>query len=136
MADEKKAPWFKFWMRNKNNFDAMTDEQAGKTLKALLNYYDSGEEPQNLGPWEKATFNNMRQELDECTKSYQTRVEKNRANGEKGGRPPKEKPTGYLENPAGYSHKPNGFSKGSIDAGTEILKQDFRSKAHFSVKSL
>ena len=68
MTDEKKAPWFKFWMRNKNNFDAMTDEQTGKTLKALLNYYDTGEEPQNLDPWENATFNNMRQELDECAK--------------------------------------------------------------------
>lgn len=126
MTDKKKAPWFKFWMRNKNNFDAMTDEQAGKTLKALLNYYDTGEEPQNLDPWENATFNNMRQELDECAKSYQARVERNRTNGEKGGRPPKENQVGSFQNPVGYIQKPTVFSETTQDAGTEVLKQNFR----------
>ena len=82
----------------------LSDEDAGKIFKALLAYADNREEPQLDGGL-RAVFAMMQNQIDRDREKYEETCEKRRANGEKGGRPPKAK--AQTEN----QKKPNGFSE-------------------------
>lgn len=90
--------------------DSLTDEQAGKLIKAIVKY-------QNTGAYEKGEFwldilmHPFICQFNRDLEKYENVVNRNRNNGSKGGRPkekeeePKEtqrnpkKPTGLFENP-------------------------------------
>ena len=78
----------------------MTDEQAGKLLKAILTYVN-GNEPEFDDPVAMVAFQPIRMQLERDHQSYVNIVTRNRENGRKGGRPKKtqENPVGYLGNP-------------------------------------
>ena len=67
-------------------FGALTDEEAGRVLKALISYRNRGEAAE-LGKAEQIVFCIIRQDIDAAI----SRAEICRANGRKGGRPRKEK---------------------------------------------
>ncbi|MBO7172145.1 MAG: hypothetical protein J6V52_04240 [Bacteroidaceae bacterium] len=110
----------------------LSDEDAGKIFKALLAYADNREEPQLDGGL-RAVFAMMQNQIDRDREKYEETCEKRRANGEKGGRPPKAK--AQSENQT----KPNGFSEKQTkhdtdtdtekDTETDIEKESKKEKA-------
>jgi len=84
----------------------LSDAEAGKLFKALLEYADSGQDPQLEGSL-YAVFAIMQNQLDRDTEKYVQKCERLRQNGSKGGRPVRDKePNGNQEKPNGYPKKP------------------------------
>ena len=94
--------------------DLLTDEQAGKFIKAVLHYEADMDLPE-LDGVTAMVFSFVRQKLDRDAKKYDEICEKRRIIGAKGGRQKKanssddnqEKPNGFEEN----QKKPIGFLK-------------------------
>lgn len=82
------ASWFKMKARHYEAFAAVSDEQAGKAIKAALAYLNTGELSQ-LDGVEALLFGVLKPDIDESVAAYQKRCEANRENGKLGGRPPK-----------------------------------------------
>lgn len=87
------------------SIELMTDEEAGMILRAIKAYWTETDYqlPREL----QFAFLPIKQAFDRDWESYIKTVEKNRENGQKGGRPKKsdqnqdkpKKPTGFSENP-------------------------------------
>ena len=73
-------------------FEALPDETAGKLIKHLLQYV-SDLDPKSNDAMVNLAFIPLRQSLKRDLKKYESYLEKQRANGAKGGRPPKPKET-------------------------------------------
>lgn len=65
---------------------ALSDEEKGRFLMALINYEKYGELPMNDTKVEMA-FSLIKEKLDTDIVSYQIRCDTNAKNGKKGGRP-------------------------------------------------
>lgn len=65
-----------------------SDDEIGRMVKAMLTYAETGEVPQFDGN-ERFIWPTLKAQIDRDEAAYQERCEKNRANGAKGGRPPK-----------------------------------------------
>jgi len=91
----------------------MTDEQAGKLLKAILTYVN-GSEPEFDDPVAMVAFQPIRMQLERDHQSYVNIVTRNRENGRKGGRPKKTQ-----ENPVGYLGNPDKPKKADTDKDTD-----------------
>lgn len=95
-----KPSWFKLWLHHRPLFDAVSDEVAGRVLKAAFYYLAAGMVPP-MDQLESVLFSAIRADIDEAQSDYMLKVE----NGKKGGRPRKddnEKPlvsSGYLHLP-------------------------------------
>ncbi len=87
-------------------YKRLSDTEFGRAVRAVLQYVEDGTEP-NLPGKESIMFDVLREQVERDRKSYDKRVEAQRENGSKGGRPRKnQKPKethGFLENPT----KPN-----------------------------
>lgn len=84
----------------------LTDEEAGKLFKALLNYAGQGEEPELEGSL-YAVFLIIRNQIDRDAEKYEKKCERLRKNGSKGGRPSgKSTPEGNQE-PEASPEEPN-----------------------------
>lgn len=96
MVDKKSA--FKIYGSYAEQVNTLTDSEAGRLFKALVNY-KNGEEPKNLSGMEQIAFLFIRQQMDYDCEKYERRCEQNRKNGMKGGRPRKgvKKIEGVLE---------------------------------------
>jgi hypothetical protein len=81
----------------------LTDEQAGRLLKAVFAYQNRGEDP-SCDPLVQMAFSFMQSFFDESNSRYAEKVKANQENGKRGGRP--KKGEGYLGNPK----NPVGFS--------------------------
>lgn len=66
----------------------MTDEQIGRTIRAALNYCESGSTPdlQALDKIEQASFKRLCNNIDEAAESYRARSKAGQENGKQGGR--------------------------------------------------
>ena len=100
----------------------MTDEQAGKLLKAILAYVN-GQPPELDDPVVLVAFQPARQQLDRDHEAYLRILERNKENGKKGGRPKKtqqnpENPVGYL----GTQANPSKPKKADTDTDTDTDK--------------
>ena len=124
-SEEKKS--FKLYNDYKKHFDQMTDEDAGKVIKAILAYVNFEDFPELDGAAGMA-FSFIEAQLDRDRIAYDRKCETNKANGSKGGRPPKkieevpaekEEPRETEENPK----KPNGFS-GFLEKAKETEKEE------------
>lgn len=80
-------------------FEMLSDEQAGRVIKAVFAYAGSGE-VKDLDGVEQFMFAGLKAQLDRDYKKWLKVCERNRENGAKGGRPPKPRET--HENPLGY----------------------------------
>lgn len=96
--------------------ELLTDEECGKLFKAILSYAENGTLPNFSGSLEMA-FLMIKNQLDRNSEKYAEKCKKNRENGAKGGRPPKES-SEYNDNTDDKSKcftekakKPNGFSE-------------------------
>lgn len=107
MAKSSGATWFKMFLRNKEIFDAVPDETAGKAIKAAMAYAQTGTPPE-LDQLTNVVFCALRPSIDDSLADFQVIRERNRQNGAKGGRPKQD--TADQKNPSNPS-KPNGFLK-------------------------
>lgn len=110
MNDKKKS--FLLYLDTLEILHKLTDEQAGKLLKAFLAYHS--EQDLNLDPMLDLVFFSFQAQFERDLEKYKKIVERNKNNGSKGGRPknPKEpkKPSGLSGNPA----KPKKADSGSV----------------------
>ena len=80
-------------------FKSLSDEDAGKLIKAIFEYQNGGL-MQKLPPQVNMAFLFIKQQLDRSDEHYEAICERNRINGAKGGRPKKpNKPSGLFGNP-------------------------------------
>ena len=79
MAKGKARPaWFKMFRNQKTLIDSVSDEAAGKALKAIFQYFDSEEIPENLDPLVFAVFSAVKPYIDESFEDYRKAVESGR----------------------------------------------------------
>ena len=79
---------FILYKNNKDLIESLSDEQAGKLLKAIFEYETTGETIE-LDPVTAIAFIAIKKELDESARAYAEKCEKNRERGRQGGRPAK-----------------------------------------------
>lgn len=100
MNDKKKS--FLLYLDTLEILHKLTDEQAGKLLKAFLAYHS--EQDFNLDPMLDLVFFSFQAQFERDGVKYNSIVERNRINGSKGGRPSNpikaKKPNGLSGNPS------------------------------------
>lgn len=77
----QKPSWFKLWLHHKPLIDAVSDDVAGRVVKAAMHYFASGEVCL-LGPVEAVVFASIKADIDSAQEEYLRDVQ----NGRKGGR--------------------------------------------------
>lgn len=71
--------WFKMFLHQKALIDSVSDETAGKALKAAFRYFDN-EEIAELDPLAFAVFSAIKPYIDESFADFQATSEKNKEN--------------------------------------------------------
>ncbi len=100
---EGRPEWFKFWRRNRRQLDIeqLGMESRGIVFTNMMRYFDSVDaELLPMNPLEGMAFNVVKINVDDSFAEYAEREETNRANGRKGGRPPKTEAN--TNNPMGF----------------------------------
>ncbi len=85
MAD---VPYVCLYLSYLQSLSPFTDEECGRIIRAMLNYAETGEAPQFEGN-ERFIWPSLQAQIDRDMEAYRAKCSKNRANGSKGGRPPK-----------------------------------------------
>ena len=128
MNDKKKS--FLLYLDTLEILHKLTDEQAGKLLKAFLAYH-SGQDF-NLDPMLDLVFFSFQAQFERDGVKYNTIVERNRNNGSKGGRPKNpvkaKEPNGLSGNPSKHkkadSDKDSGSDKDSDSESVNKVTND------------
>ncbi len=66
---QKRATWFKMFLHQKALIDSVSDEVAGKALKACFAYFDTGE-LKDMEPLTFAVFSAIKPYIDESISDY------------------------------------------------------------------
>lgn len=84
VAKKKKGhpTWFKLFEGQLSVLDAVTDEAAGRAIKAALRYMISGEEPV-LDPLASVVYASLRRDVDEAREAYNRSSSAGKAGNEK-----------------------------------------------------
>lgn len=83
MAKKNGRPaWFKMFLHQKALIDSASDETAGKALKAVFQYFDTGEVVE-LDQAAFIVFSAIKPYIDESYADYQRSVETGKAGGNK-----------------------------------------------------
>ena len=112
MNDKKKS--FLLYLDTLEILHKLTDEQAGKLLKAFLAYH-SGQDF-NLDPMLDLVFFSFQAQFERDGVKYNSIVERNRNNGSKGGRP---KNPAKAKEPSGLSGNPSEPKKADSGNGSD-----------------
>ena len=89
-----------------------SDDEVGKIFRAILIYTNETEEPEFDDRAMKVVFRHIKKYIDSANENYDKKVQANRVNGAKGGRPKKDveenpkNPT-VIEKTERFSEKPN-----------------------------
>ena len=78
MAKENRPAWFKMFLNQKALIDSVPNETAGKALKAIFQYFESGEVI-DMTPLEFAVFSSVKPYVDESIDDYKKSVEAGKA---------------------------------------------------------
>ncbi len=95
-----------------DDLDDFSDDEVGKIFRAILLYTNEAEEPCFDDRAVKVVFRHIKKYIDSANENYDKKVQANRVNGAKGGRPKKEaeenpkNPT-VIEKTERFSEKPN-----------------------------
>lgn len=74
MTQDKRPAWFKMFRNQKALIDSVPDEIAGKALKAIFQYFETGEVI-DMQPLEFAVFSSVKPYVDESVEDYEKSVE-------------------------------------------------------------
>lgn len=96
-------PYVCLYSRYLQTLAPFTDEERGRIMTAMLTYSTTGEMPEYEGN-ERYIWPTIQAQIDRDASVYQEKCAKNRANGARGGRPPKnqtdiKKTNGFQRNP-------------------------------------
>lgn len=99
-----KKEYVKLWLSYKTYFESYTPEQVGNLVLAMLEYKDTGKEPEFYGP-ERFIWPPVKRDIDEAQAAQAAAAQQARENGKKGGRPRKvpKVPAEPPDNPSGFS---------------------------------
>lgn len=86
-------------------FELLTDDELGRLIRAVMKYDANGKDPELDGMLQMA-FSFIKTDLDANRKKYETRCQKNRDNGQRGGRPKKQLDKTETEKSERLSEKP------------------------------
>ena len=118
MAEKKE--YVKLWVSYESYFEAFSDVEVGRLVRAMIKYRASGEEPKFNGN-ERFIWPAVKRDIDESLQAQESTAAANRENGKKGGRPPKSsKPSGFAENPK----NPSGFLESEKSHGLRTRTKD------------
>ena len=117
MAENKKS--FILYVDIIHTVKHLTDEQAGKLFKHVLSYCND-ENPVSDDVITNVSFEPIKQALKRDLKKYENYIEKQKANGRKGGRPKAKKPNPLFENPT-KAKKADSVSVSDSDINTNVL---------------
>lgn len=112
MNDKKKS--FLLYLDTLEILHKLTDEQAGKLLKAFLAYHS--EQDLNLDPMLDLVFFSFQAQFERDGLKYNKIVERNKNNGSKGGRP---KNPSKPKKPSGLSGNPSKPKKADSDKDSD-----------------
>ena len=73
MAKQKRPTWFKMFLHHKALIDVVSDEVAGKALKACYAYFDNGE-VRDMDSMAFAVFASIKPNIDESWADYEKQV--------------------------------------------------------------
>lgn len=105
MAEKKE--FVKLWLSYESYFEAFSDVEVGRLVRAMIKYRASREEPKFNGN-ERFIWPAIRRDIDESLEAQEAAAAASRENGKKGGRPPKaSKTNGFYEN----QENQTGFSE-------------------------
>ena len=126
---KRTAKSFPVYLDYSKAVNKLSDAEAGQLFKALLEYADSGQDPQLEGSL-YAVFAIMQNQLDRDTEKYVQKCERLRQNGSKGGRPVRDKePNGNQEKPNGFSEKPKKADTDTVKVTDTVTDSNIGSKA-------
>lgn len=78
--DSKNRPvWFKLFLSQKAVVDAVPDDTAGKAIKAIFHYFETGEMVE-LSPLELVVFSSIKPYVDESFKDFEKTSRRNKEN--------------------------------------------------------
>lgn len=112
-------------------FERMTDEQAGKCIKRVFEYAETGQHSVcDDDPAVCFSLLFITERMDKDAAIYTERCKKNKESGEKGGRPPKNRTVTseterLLQKPNGYFHNPSYSDTDSVsDSVSDTQEQE------------
>ena len=118
MAEKKE--YVKLWVSYESYFEAFSDVEVGRLVRAMMKYRVSREEPKFNGN-ERFIWPAIKRDIDESLQAQEANAAVNRENGKKGGRPAKAvKPDGFSEN----QKNPTGFSESEKSHGQRTRTKD------------
>lgn len=122
--------WMQFPFRWFDALLGLPDSTMRKYLEAMRDYGRDGIKPSFSNPLEAALWREFAVVIEFYRKKYDIVCDRNRRNGDGGGRPPKnlkepEKPSGFSKNPK-EPKKPSGFSENPVGANQETRNQETR----------
>ncbi len=128
-----------------SELEDFSDDEVGKIFRAVLNYTNEAEEPSFEDRALKVVFRHIKKYIDSANENYSKKVQANRLNGAKGGRPKKEafenpkNPT-VIEETERFSEKPDiTYTESETETKTEIesdseCESESENKAHMRTK--
>jgi hypothetical protein len=124
---------FILYLDSADIFEQLTDQEAGKLIKAVLYYVHTGEKPE-LPRLLNMAFIPIYQALHRDLEKWRNQVEANRKNGKTGGRPPKKKTENNPKNPSGYFDNPkNPDSVNDTDTVNDTVNTNVLSETEINL---
>jgi hypothetical protein len=129
----------------KSSIDILSDEQAGKLIKAVFNYVNGRVEPNFKDGMLIMAFNILKTQLERDLESYKKRVKASQENGKLGGRPPNDDKPKEPKKPSGLKktnsvapkpRKGDSVSVSDKDSVNVIDKKDKKKIVYFENESL
>lgn len=101
-----KKEYVKLWLSYESYFEAFSDVEVGRLVRAMIKYRASGEEPKFNGN-ERFIWPAVKRDIDESLEAQEFAALASRENGKKGGRPPKanKKKEFFVSEPAELEEK-------------------------------
>lgn len=121
-SESKRA--FKLYNDYKIHVDLLSDEDAGKLFKAILNFANGIKSAKELDGATMMAFSFISAQMARDAEAYDKRCEVNRANGKKGGRPRKH-PVAVEDEPTEHTDLPEAFEQ---EAKVECVEEPEKAK--------
>ena len=115
---------FILYLDSADIFEQLTDQEAGKLIKAVLFYVHTGEKPK-LSRILNMAFTPIYQSLHRDLEKWRKQVEANRINGKSGGRPKGKKTQKNPKNPSGYFNNPKNPDSVNDNDNEDIYISNF-----------
>jgi len=122
MAENKKS--FVAYCDWQETFEELSNEEAGKLVKHLFNYVND-KNPEASDKLTKMCFIPIKQSLKRDLKKYESYVNKQKANGSKGGRPKTQKTQAFILKPKKADSVSDSVSDSDSDNVSEIKDKSF-----------